>query len=287
VYSVTPQHKVRIGYNRAFKSPTILENYLYIGQVALGNRNGFTVRDADGEILATIDPLEPEEVNAVEIGYKGTLGRRVFIDAVVHNSWYRNFISPLTRVADPTMGTFGYRSDGTIVAQGAPNEGTLSTYMNFGEAQVRGADIGASLYPVDHVSVSASASLLSLASFSKDDELLRDLLLNVPGLKLKGSVALEGLGMDSYFVRLSGRFHTAYEFESGYWRSETFFPDGKVPSRFVLDVSAGYDIPRLGVTARAFLLNALGNTTVDVLGAPTPERLFYLQLEYTYPGLAF
>lgn len=287
VYSLTPEHKIRAGYNRAFKSPTILENYLLISQILRGNRNGYTIRNAEGEVVSTIDPLEPEEVNAIEIGYKGAISRRLFVDAVIYNSWYRNFISPLTQVANPAQGTIGYTADGQVVAAGTPAEGTLFTYMNFGEAVVRGADVGVSMYPIDQVTISASASLISLADFTNDNALQTDLLLNVPEFKLKGGLTIQDLGIDNYFVRLDGRFHTAHEFASGYWQSAAFFDDGKVPSRFAADVTAGYELPRQGVTVRAHIMNIFDNKTVEVLGAPITGRLVYLQLEYKSPGLSF
>ncbi|HTN25152.1 MAG TPA: TonB-dependent receptor, partial [Solirubrobacteraceae bacterium] len=34
-YEVAPQHNVRVGYNRAFKSPTVLENFLKINDILL------------------------------------------------------------------------------------------------------------------------------------------------------------------------------------------------------------------------------------------------------------
>ena len=42
-------HNVRVGYNRAFKSPTVLENFLRINDTLLGNRTGFVMRDGDGQ----------------------------------------------------------------------------------------------------------------------------------------------------------------------------------------------------------------------------------------------
>jgi iron complex outermembrane receptor protein len=284
VYAVAPGHKLRLAYNRAFKSPTILENYLLINTILLGNRNGYSIRDAAGDELARIEGLEPEQVNALELGYKGALGRLLFIDAVVYQSWYQNFISPLTQIANPADGTFGYHADGTLVAAGTPAEGTLFTYINFGQAKVRGADIGLDIYPLDQVTISTSASVIDLVEFSNEEALSTDLLLNVPTLKLKGGVTVQNLGLDNYFVRLDGRFHNAYPFSSGYWTHEKF---GEVPARFVADITVGYDFSASGLSLRAHVMNVLDNRTVDVLGAPTPRRLFYLQLGYAYQGLNF
>ena len=284
VYTVTPSHKVRAGYNRAFKSPTILENYLLIGGFLLGNRDGYTIRDADGNVLTTVDPLEPEGVHSVELGYKGALGRRVFIDAVIHNSWYENFISPLTQVASPADGTYGYDADGNQIG-----DGTLFTYQNFGAAVVRGADVGLSYYPNDTLTLSTSASVIELAEFTRDDEMQADLLLNVPTFKLKGSLTVQNLGMDDYFVRLEGRYRTAFPFKSGYWNSEVLLLDdgGEVPARFTADITAGYDFPDQGLAIRGHVMNIFNDKTMDMLGAPVTGTLAYLQLIYTYQGLTF
>ncbi len=287
-YEVVPLHNVRVGYNRAFKSPTVLENNLFINDILLGNRTGFVIRDSGGAVVAEIDPLVPEEVHSAEVGYKGVFGNLVFVDAVAYNSWYRNFISALTQVANPAAAdpTFAELPDGTPVADGLPVEGTLFTYVNFGQAQVRGVDVGVTFQPIPEIGLTGGASAIELVEFTNDDMLQRDLTLNVPRYKLKGSVMVENLGIDDYFVRVAGRYHSPYAFESGYWNSDTLL-GGHVPSRFVLDLSAGYRFPAQGLTLSAAVSNVLDNHTPDVLGAPTPARLAWLQLAYSFDGMRF
>lgn len=296
VYAVRPEHRVRTSYNRAFKSPTILENYLLIPSPfgnLLGNRDGYTIRDMNDAVVAEIDGLEPESVHAVEVGYKGVLGKRIFVDAVAYYSWYSNFISPLTLVANPANPdnpTRAFESDGTIVAQGSPLEGSLLTYINFGKAQVRGADVGVSVYPRSDVVLSASASVIDLVDFTNDSNLQSDLLLNVPGFKLKGSITLSNMGGDNNFVRLGARYKSAHRFESGYWTADNFpgdFASGKIPERVVLDAAFGYTFPTQGFSLNLYALNLLDNDDVDVIGAPIPGRLLYLQVAYSYDGLQF
>src|SRR4029079_1111024 len=88
-YEVAENHNVRVGYNRAFKSPTVLENFLRINDVLLGNRTGFVVRDGGGNKISEIAALEPEQVDAFEAGYKGAIADKVYIDAVAYQSYYR------------------------------------------------------------------------------------------------------------------------------------------------------------------------------------------------------
>ena len=287
VVAVAPSHNVRVGYQRAYKSPTILESHLLLNGFLLGNSTGFDIRDMAGNTVATIDALEPERVNSVEVGYKGSLGGRLFVNATAYNSWYTNFISPLGQVAnpaDPEMPTFGYYPDGTQVADGTPTAGTLFTYVNFGKATVRGLDVGATYLPIDEVELSGSGSYIDLASFSSGDSPQQELLLNVPTVKFKGAVTLNGLLLRDSFVRVGGRWHNAFDFESGYWSSARF---GEVPAGFLADLGAGYTFTSTGISVSANVTNLFNNHDPDVLGVPVPGRLAFLQVGYGFSGLAY
>jgi iron complex outermembrane receptor protein len=287
-YEVAENHNVRVGYNRAFKSPTVLENFLRINDTLLGNRTGFVIRDAGGNVLSEIAPLEPEQVDAIEAGYKASIGGKVYVDAVAYQSWYRNFISALTPVANPMAATptFATYADGTPTAQGTPMEGTLSTYMNFGKAKVRGIDVGVDYKPIEQLTLSASGSAMQLATFENSNALQKDLVLNAPAFKLRGSVSGDSLGLENSFWRVDGRYHNAYEFASGYWNSMTLL-GGKVPARTVVDVTLGYKFAKQGVTVSGTVANLLDNEDPDVLGAPIPRRFMWLQAAYDWDGLRY
>ncbi len=287
-YEVAENHNVRVGYNRAFKSPTVLENFLRISDTLLGNRTGFVIRDEAGGVVSTIDPLEPEQVDALEVGYKAAIGDKLYVDAVAYQSWYRNFISALTPVANPAAATptFASYADGRPVAEGTAMEGTLSTYMNFGKATVRGVDVGLDYQPIAGLTVSGSVSAMQLVSFDNDSALQQDLLLNAPAVKLRGSVQGDGLGLANSFWRVDGRFHVAYDFASGYWNTETLL-GGKLPSRTVVDVTLGYRLPDQGLTFTGTVANLLDDRTPDLLGAPIPRRFAWLQVAYDLDGLRY
>jgi len=301
VYTVAPSHNVRFTFNRAFKSPTILNNELFISAagapIFLGNSDdGFTVRDFSngqvGEVVREVDPLDPEEVNTIEVGYKGVFGDRLAVNATAYNSWYDNFISPLTSVADPTglitgapSGTVAF-SDGSPVAEGTPLEGTLSTYFNFGSATVRGLDFGTQFAASEKLSLTGNVSVIDLSDFDQGNA-NQDLLLNVPEVKFKWGVTVRDVGLDNSFVSAKGRWKSSYEFRSGFWDSQKFYDDGEVPSRVTANLTAGYTIPQTGVKLKASVTNLFNADTPDVLGAPETERLFWVSATYKFQGLNF
>lgn len=293
VYTVAENHNVRATFNRAFKSPTILNQHLFLGvaqlgNVFLGNTEGYTIRDAptaSGNLVREISPLDPEQVNSLEVGYKGIIGDKLFVDAVAYNSWYEDFISPLTNVANPAAGTFAFDSSGELVA----GNGFLWTYLNFGEATVRGVDLGLNVYASDRLSFSGKVSYIDLYDFTSGDASQDQLRLNVPAWKLKGSATLKDAGFDGYFVSLTGRWQAEYPFVSGYWDSRLFYDDnnGRVPSRFVVNLTAGYDIPNSGASLKLSVSNLFDNERVDVLGAPERGRLLWIGATYSLNGLRF
>ena len=108
----------------------------------------------------------------------------------------------------------------------------------------------------------------------------------MPEVTARASVTLQDLPLRGSFVRLQGRFQDSYVFSSGFWDSTKFFPDGRVPARFVMDVSAGYRWNE-GVTLSGTVFNVTNDHGFDVLGAPPGGVLGYVQLAYTWPGLAY
>ena len=113
---------------------------------------------------------------------------------------------------------------------------------------------------------------MQLADFHNAMRLQKDLLLNAPTFKLRGSVQVDDLGIKNRSARVDGRYHNAYAFESGYWNSMTLL-GGKLPSRIVVDVTARLPAAALGLTMTGTVSDLLDNTTPDVLGAPMPAPL--------------
>ncbi|MEL6730041.1 MAG: TonB-dependent receptor, partial [Bacteroidota bacterium] len=76
-----PNGAVRLTYSQGIAAPTILnlEGNIF-GGLLLGNGQGFTL--ADG---STIDPLQVEKIQTFEVGYKGVVAEKLFVDV---NGYY-------------------------------------------------------------------------------------------------------------------------------------------------------------------------------------------------------
>src|SRR5207248_8641919 len=127
---------------------------------------------ASGTVLSEIKPLSPEQVDSVEVGYKGGVADRLFLDVVGYHSWYHNFISALTSRANGTTKVAYYADTGAPTAEGTPQQGQLLTYSNFGSAQVVGTDVGADYQASPEVALNASVSFIRMYSFQNNDPTL-------------------------------------------------------------------------------------------------------------------
>jgi outer membrane receptor protein involved in Fe transport len=161
-----------------------------------------------------------------------------------------------------------------------------STYSNFGRSRVGGVDLGLEYQLTPQILLNGSASYIRLLSFHNSHPTQKSLLLNVPDVKLKAAITLQDLVVKNSFVRLFGRYQSAYEFSAGRWNSGVFFQDGKVPARFVADLGLGYNFSN-GLSVSANVFNLLDEKGVDVLGSAPSGRSAYLQLSYKYAGLDF
>jgi outer membrane receptor protein involved in Fe transport len=60
-----------------------------------------------------------------------------------------------------------------------------------------------------------------------------------------------------------------------------------MPARVVTDLTLGYRLPKQNVTISGTVSNLFDDPVRDVLGAPVPGRLAWLQIVYDYNGLWF
>ncbi len=151
----------------------------------------------------------------------------------------------------------------------------MLAYPNFGSIEYYGADLSL------QVLVSRSLSLFGNLSWVSDDffdhtELNEDnedqvLALNAPSLKFKLGGQYEH--RSGFSVNAAGRYIDGFRVLSGPY-------DGNVPSYFVLDVGAGYEInPALRVDLS--INNATDSNHREFVGSPRLGRIASARLTYT------
>ncbi|HEX2201645.1 MAG TPA: TonB-dependent receptor [Longimicrobium sp.] len=249
VYKPADGQSLRVTYNRAFKSPTILQTHFHIPDWTavvsiFGNTEGFTVKNPDGTTFATYDPLVPEENQTWELGYKGILNGRLFLDVVGYYSRFENFLSPLVTIADPLgLGlvrpagerTFAFDGAGQEIKNPAGLSPLVLTYYNLGRATLYGTDVGVNYVWNRHFNLKGTVSLMELKDVEVPENRVEATALNSPVAKWTLGAAVHDIG--AFHGGATLRHVTGYQFRSG-------INAGKIPTFNTLDVNVGYRLPR-------------------------------------------
>jgi outer membrane receptor for ferrienterochelin and colicins len=148
---------LRLTYGEGYSTPTLINTHLtLVGGLVLGNSEGFTLSDG-----TRIDPIRPEKIKTLEVGYKSILlKRKLFLDADAYYNWSTDMLGPIFNIVPegtrggPVVTHRGNRpiSDFTEgVAPGRlPPGAVINTNINFGRVQTYGVDVGLNYYFSKH-----------------------------------------------------------------------------------------------------------------------------------------
>ena len=273
----------RVTFNRAYKSPTILQTNFFIpdwtAAVSIyGNTGGFTTQNSAGATIATFKPVEPESNKTWEYGYKGIFMDRLFVDATYFSSKYQNFLSPLTIIGNPFAaaptyavptsnpgGNIPVNSQGRIVNQANATPIVL-TYYNLGRATVKGVDAGVNFLLTPRIELRSTLSTVELKTATVLGEATS---LNSPGTKWTVGTTMKDLGPVS--AGMTWRNVVGYYFRSG-------VNTGVIPTFGAIDANLSFRIPSLN--------SAMINVGVSNLFSCTSENVTYSTPTVTAPAVA-
>lgn len=266
----------RVTFNRAYKSPTILQTNFFIPDWTsvisiYGNTDGFTVKNAAGTTTATFKPLVPETNKTWEFGYKGVLARRFYLDGTYYHSNYENFLSPLAVIANPFTGATATFASPTANPNGIPVNAAgnivnaagvtpvMLTYFNIGAATISGVDIGANVYATDNLEFRGTLSTVKLSNLNVPAVYAEATALNAPGTKWTLGATMRDIGPAT--AGLTFRNVNGYFFRSG---SNL----GVIPTFGTLDASVNVKAPTMQ--------NVLVNLSVSNLFSCTATSVTYV-----------
>jgi iron complex outermembrane receptor protein len=322
-----PGGSVRLTYGRANSAPLILFQSASVFNLVFGNGNGVkyipngaNVNDA-ASIMVT-DKLKVEKIGTWEIGYKGKIGKKLYLDI---NGYYGNtkdFLSPAITVGGRALSVGDIAIPtllipGTTNASGILSGAAYSTYFNYGQVASYGVDFGMNYYMSEHVSLAAKYSWFG--SDITNDNLKNDAnkdgyvsveekSLNAPVNRLAATLSFQNLANNKLFINLSARIVQSYDFYSGS-QIGTKAGEGKrgivygginplnnLPRNYLknfdhgalggfttIDLSAGYKFnDQLSVGAS--VSNLFNTTQREFVGSPSIGRLISAEIRVHIPN---
>ncbi len=295
----------RLTYGEGIAAPTILNMFgdLFSGLI-LGNAEGFTQIDG-----GMVERQSVEQLQTFELGYRGQLvENKLFIDANAYYNISSDFLSPVTSIGVTTE-----RGDTPIreVQSGFDAFGGLVfTYINFGEVNTYGLDLGLNYYFTPNFSVTANYSFFDYSfdeddldnDFNGDGEVnFLDLLVNAP--QNKGGIGFNYRG-SKFFANGFLRFVEEYNYFSSFQiasetlpgfsyrgvpivenaRSADTFNFGPLGGFATVDLGIGYHINDVFTVSAA--ASNLFNEDLREFTASAPTRgLYTVQLQINLPAL--
>ncbi len=277
IIRVRQTDNIRVSYSTAYRNPTLQDQYLLydIGIAQLrGNLNGYTVVlpanyygpngiiNNGPYVPLYIDPVKPEKVRTVEIGYKGIVLRNIYLDASYYYSLYNDFLGYIIGfAATDKNGTPAIDPRPTRVAANAKSDVTT-----------QGVSIGTNYYFPKYFNIGANYTYSELLKKDNDDPLIP--YFNTPKNKVNANFG----GRDIY----NFGFNVAYKWVQGfdYYGSPQF--TGPVKSYGLVDAQINYTFPKYGTTVKAGCSNLLNNLHFEAYGAPLLGRLAYISVNYQF-----
>lgn len=293
----------RLTYGQGIAAPTILNMFGNLfGGLILGNAEGFTLSDG-----SMVERQSVERITTTELGYRGQLVKnKLFLDANAYYNVSRDFLSPVTIVGVATE-----RGDTPIeeVQAGfAGLGGLVATYINFGEVNTYGLDVGLTYYFTPELSTFLNYSYFdydvdetNLENDFNGDGVVNflDILVNAPTHKVGAGINYSG---SKWFGSLFGRWVQEYDYFSSFQIASRSYPEltyrgtpiienarstdsfnyGPLGGFVTFDASIGYRFSEqvtLSVAA-----NNLFNTELREFTASAPTRgLYTMELRVNLP----
>ena len=292
VWTPNPENFLRVSVSSALRNPTLADQFLFldVGPATLvGNllgddgltsletfedyRNSSEGLDIglDRSIIEdnrfAIDPIRPEQVRTVEVGYRTTLGESLYLDMNAYRSWYTDFIGYIVAL-DVEFWESGLLENSLK---------TVDVYRyaanSLNQVQTQGTSLGFNYFLDDNFTVNGNYSWNKLVKTDEDDPIIP--AFNTPEHKFNVGLTARGLSAknkDTWGFGINYRWVQGFVFEG----SPQF--TGFVPSYDLMDTQVNYKFDAHGLTVKAGASNLLRNEHIETYGGPTVGRLAYLSL---------
>ena len=315
----------RITWGRAYAMPSIQNQYAGIGRNLFGNGGGITyirtnTKFNDPNSISSTMPLKPEQISTWEIGYKGTLAKKLFIDVNYYNGLSKNFISPTRSISGRVLTVNGVPVTHNPATAGAIINDTLrsasfSTFLNYGNVRAYGLDLGLTYTFSKFVNAAVKYSWFG-SDITKDNAKndanvdgyvsLEEKSMNAPGNRGMLILNFQNLCKEKVFINLSARYVEKYDFYSAnqigtaagegsrgrvyggmlngqprtYLKNYDWGPLGGFTT---IDLAAGYRINEQ-VRLNMGITNVFNTKQVEFVGSPSISRLFMFEMRMHIPN---
>lgn len=313
VFSITDNQNIRASFQRGFRIPStqnqlidldvvsrrllgnndvIIDRYLLDENITYRSESVDAARDAlvEGATAAQarellepveLEPFQTEKVSTFEVGYKGLINNRLFIDAYYYYNIYNDFIASIEMVQgipnglrqDP--GNFDSRSDAgkdAIINQTVQTQPLGININADGNVRSHGFAVGAEYSLLDGYNLGGNVSYNEL--ITQQDLLDQGFRASFNTPKWRYNVSL-----GNRRVTPNLGFNVTYRWQDAFlW--ESTFGEGAIPSFGTMDAQVSYRLPSYNTILKIGGSNVLNNRYETSIGNPTLGAIYYLSLTF-------
>lgn len=231
--------------------------------------NGFPAAVAQLVPFTEFNPVKPEQIQAMEVGYKSLINNNVLIDLSYYYNIYNDFITNVI-VVTAGEGAGGAPNYPTIL-NGTSNN-TFSIYTNApGEVTAMGAVAGVTVNLAKGYSVSGNYNWNKLGDVPEG--FIAE--FNTPEHKMNFSVGNRKLTENLGF-NVTWRWQSEFDWQSSF-TNYTLYP---VPSYNTLDAQISYKVPSMKSLVKIGGSNILNNKYIQSGGGPNISGLYYVSITF-------
>jgi iron complex outermembrane receptor protein len=286
VFNPVNDHTFRATYSTAVRNPTMADQFLYydVGRaILIGNLNGYdslVTIESFGDALNgfpnfddtqleyfNVASIRPEQVRTIELGYRGMIKEKLYLDVSYYHSWYTNFIGFNIGI-DVGLSVDGQLTSAQVyrIAANATNQVTT-----------QGITIGANYYIGNNWVVNGNYSFNKLNLQGSEDPIIP--AFNTPENKF--NIGINGRDFTLFGARYFG-FGVNYKWIQGFEFEGSPQFTGFIDSYSMVDAQVNYRWQKTNLTFKLGASNVLNNEVYTVYGGPLIGRLAYFSVSYDW-----
>ena len=278
IWQPSKKHSIRTTLTSAIRNPTLLNQYMYynVGRAKLvGNisgydslvtieslRNFYYTQNSDTLRYFNLDPIAPEQVKCIELGYKGAFFTKLFIDVNYYFNSYSNFIGYVNG-ADIFITPLNTPIINDVFRIATNSREKITT---------QGLSLGVNYYLGNNYALNGNYSWNALTKKSTDPIIPA---YNTPENKF--NIGFQG--RDIAIKKLKGLgFNINYKWIQGFMSEGSPQFTGSVPTYGLLDAQINKFIEKAKLTLKIGAANLLNNQVLQVYGGPFVGRMIYTSI---------
>lgn len=292
VWNPDDRNFLRLSFSSAIRNPTLSDQYLNlnVGPATLvGNLNGFedlvTLESFEANAenpnepfdFIDVNPVVPERVESLELGYRTSIGNSLFLDMSYYYSVYTDFLG-FNILLDVPFDTVNIIGLPPFISPNLFETEVFRVSANSDEiVTTQGFALGANYYFSNYYSLSGNYSWNRLNTAVEDNIVPA---FNTPEHKF--NVGLGGRGIPI------GKGDMVYGWNINYKWIEGFIFEGSpqftgfIPTYDMVDAQFNIAVPKINTTFKIGASNILDNRRFQTYGGPRIGRMAYISATYDF-----